>query len=88
MDEVSEVIKLVIKLYNRGEGEGGEGCPEEFHFPADLLVVWVQGVSGWFLFFFLIPASQGWKENLDKQYLYHSYIPISNHSLGMWLLIN
>ena len=46
MDEVSEVIKLVIKLYNRGGGEGGDGCPEEFHFPADLLEVLVQGAPG------------------------------------------
>lgn len=43
MDGVSEVIKLVIKLYNRGGGEGGGSCPEEFHFPAGLSVVLVQG---------------------------------------------
>ena len=58
MDEVSEVIKLVIKLYNRGGGEGGEGCPEEFHFPADLLVE-SSGSPWWFFFFFLIPSFPG-----------------------------
>lgn len=36
IDGVSEVIKLVIKLCNRGEGEVRGGCLEEFSFLAGL----------------------------------------------------
>lgn len=74
MDGVSEVIKLVIKLCNRRGGEGEGGCLEKFNFPAGLVSGTSLG-SSWgdffFFFSFLIPALQGWKENLAKWYLCH-----------------
>lgn len=48
MDGVSEVIKLVIKLCNRGGGEGRGGCLEELNFPAGLSVVLGQVILGCF----------------------------------------
>lgn len=59
MDGVSEVIKSVIKLCNRVEGEGRGGCLEEFSFPAGLLVVLVQVVSRVIFFFFGKSSSSG-----------------------------
>lgn len=46
MDGVSKVIKLVIKLCNRGGGEGRGDCLEELNFTAGLLVVLVQVILG------------------------------------------
>lgn len=84
MDGVSKVIKLVIKLYNRGGGEGRGSCVEELNFPAGLLVVLVQVILGWFKKK-KIPVPQGWKENLDKWYLWHPRTSIFNHALGIRL---
>lgn len=46
MDGVSEVIKLVIKLCNRGGGEDRGSCLEEFSFLVGFLVVLVQVIYG------------------------------------------